>query len=56
MTVALVVIDAKQLPYCRYLGKHRVLKVQATEPMTKAEVEAFRTDPLNLINRPPEAA
>lgn len=48
----LVVIDAKNLIYQRFVGKTRGVKVKAEAPLLPYEVEMLRTQPDTIL--PPE--
>lgn len=53
----LVVIDARELTYKRYIGREPGVKVRAEEPMLPNEIETLRTHPeLILPSDPPEYA
>lgn len=52
MTPLLVLVDTKTLMYKRYRGHACVLKCQANQPLTQAEVETFRMFPDSML--PPD--
>ncbi len=49
MTTTLVLIDTKTLLCKRFIGKHCVLKVQATAPLMAYEVEQIRARPDTIL-------
>jgi len=48
----LVKIDPKANEYRRYNGRVCTNKVRSDRPLTQAEVEQFRVDPLPMIGEP----
>jgi hypothetical protein len=49
----LIVIDAQELIYKRFIGKTRVLKVKAEAPLLPFEVELLRVQPETLLPMDP---
>lgn len=53
----LVLIDTTENLYIRFKGKIKLLKTKALIPLTKEEVEVFRTNPDAIVGEPePELA
>lgn len=55
-SVPLVLIEVNRLLYIRLVGKRVTDKAVANKPLTKEEVETFRTNPSFFLGDEPESA